>query len=96
MSKPKETTMMSAPQTENRAAPRRHTLKGGRIVFNAGRSTIDCTVRNLSSKGAKLGVSSVVGIPETFDLMLDGHSRQPCRVKWRTLKELGVEFQAPH
>ena len=87
---------MNAPQTENRAAPRRTTLKSGRIVFNAGRSTIDCTVRNLSSKGVKLGVSSVVGVPETFDLILDGHTRQPCRVKWRRLKELGVEFRTEH
>ena len=88
--------MMTAPETENRRTQRRTTLKGGHIVFNAGRSTIDCTVRNLSSKGAKLTVASVVGIPETFDLMVQGHSKQPCRVKWRTLKELGVEFRSEH
>ena len=88
--------MLPASQTENRLIQRRSTLKGGRIVFNAGRSTIDCTVRNLSSKGAKLQVSSVVGIPDTFDLVLDGHARQPCRVAWRTLKELGVAFRTDH
>jgi hypothetical protein len=88
--------MLSEPQSENRQVQRRTTLKGGRIVFNAGRSTIDCKVRNLSAKGAKLQVSSVVGIPDTFDLLLDGHSRQPCRVIWRTLKELGIEFRAEH
>jgi hypothetical protein len=38
-------------------------------------------------------VSSVVGIPGTFDLQLQGNSRQPCRVIWRTLKELGVSFE---
>jgi len=85
--------MLMTPETENRTALRRTTLKGARIVFNAGRSTIDCTVRNLSSKGAKLQVSSVVGIPDTFDLMLDNRSRQPCRVIWRTLKELGIQFR---
>lgn len=88
--------MMTEPQTDNRAAQRRTTLKGGKIVFNAGRSTIDCTVRNMSSKGAKLQVASVVGIPETFDLVLASNSRQACRVKWRTLKELGVEFATTH
>lgn len=88
--------MLPASQTENRLIPRRTTLKGGRIVFNAGRSTIDCTVRNLSSKGAKLQVSSVVGIPDSFDLVLDGNARQPCRVAWRTLKELGVAFRTDH
>lgn len=78
---------------DKRIAPRRSTLKGAKIVFNAGRSTIDCTVRNLSSTGAKLLVTSVVGIPETFDLLLEGNSRQPCRVRWRRLKEIGVEFR---
>lgn len=88
--------MLSPSQSENRNTQRRTTLKGGRIVFNAGRSTITATVRNLSSKGAKLQVSSVVGIPETFDLILDGGARQPCRVVWRTLKELGVAFRMEH
>jgi hypothetical protein len=88
--------MITSPQTENRLTQRRTTLKGGRIGFNGGRSTIDCTIRNLSAKGAKLQVASVVGIPDTFDLLLDGASRQPCRVIWRTLKELGVEFRTHH
>jgi hypothetical protein len=80
---------------EHRGAERRKTLKAGRIVFNAGRSTISCTIRNMSSKGAKLEVASVVGVPDTFDLVLAPHSNQPCRVKWRRLKELGVEFVTP-
>ncbi len=88
--------MMAAPETDKRTSQRRTTLKGGHIVFNGGRSTIDCTVRNLSPKGAKLTVSSVVGIPDTFDLVLATHSKQPCRVAWRRLKEIGVEFNAAH
>ena len=88
--------MVALPNPENRHAARRRTLKGGRIVFNGGRSTIDCTVRNLASRGAKLQVTSVVGIPDTFDLLLEGHAREPCRVVWRSLKELGVEFSADH
>ncbi len=85
--------LMSPTDAERRQVPRRTVLKSGRIVFNAGRSTIDCTVRNLSSSGAKLVLSSVVGIPDSFDLLLDG-ARHPSRVVWRTLKELGVEFSA--
>ncbi len=88
--------MMTSPQTENRLTQRRTTLKSGRIVFNAGRSTINATIRNMSGKGAKLQVASVVGIPDTFDLLLEGNSHQPCRVVWRTLKELGVEFRTHH
>ena len=88
--------MLNPSHDDNRQTQRHSTLKGGRIVFNAGRSTIDCKVRNLSSKGAKLQVTSVVGIPDTFDLLLEGTARQPCRVAWRTLKELGVEFRNEH
>jgi hypothetical protein len=78
--------------TDHRTAPRQRTLKGARIVFNAGRSTIDCTVKNLSATGAKLQVASVVGVPNTFDLVLGEGPPRPCRVVWRTLRELGIEF----
>jgi hypothetical protein len=88
--------MWTASDNDSRHDQRRKTLKGGHIVFNAGRSTIDATVRNLSSRGAKLQVTSVVGIPDTFDLVLDNDGRHPCRVVWRTLKELGVEFRTEH
>jgi PilZ domain-containing protein len=88
--------MLTDQQTDHRGAARRTTLKAGRIVFNGGRSTVDCTVRNLSSRGAKLQVPSVVGIPDTFDLLLEGSARQPCKVAWRRLKELGIEFHAQH
>lgn len=83
-------------QEDHRQALRRLTLKGARIAFNGGRSTVDCTVRNLSPRGAKLQLASVVGIPDTFDLLLDGSSRQPCRVVWRRLKELGIAFRTEH
>jgi hypothetical protein len=88
--------MMAQPDVERRLGSRRTTLKGGRIAFNAGRSTVDCTVRNLSNKGAKLLVNSVVGIPDSFELVLADRSKQSCRVIWRALKELGVEFVVTH
>jgi two-component system cell cycle response regulator len=84
--------MLTTPETELRAVPRRTTLKGGKIALN-NRSTIDCTVRNLSRNGAKLVVASVLGIPDSFDLMLADTVRQPVRVIWRKAKELGVEFE---
>lgn len=79
---------------DDRGAPRQKTLKGARIVFNEGRSTIDCTIRNLSPGGAKLLVTSVVGVPNSFDLVMANGERRACRVAWRALKELGVAFEA--
>lgn len=81
---------------ERREIFRRTTLKSGQIVFNNLRSTVDCTVRNLTAKGAKLQVISVVGIPDYFELLLNGHGRKPAKVIWRTTKELGVEFEVLH
>src|SRR6185369_8385599 len=60
---------------------------------NSGRSTIDCTVRNLSEDGASLDVASPIGIPSRFHLMIVGE-REPreCRQVWQAGKHLGVSF----
>lgn len=77
---------------EKRLAPRRNTMIRAQIVFNGGRSTADCIIRNLSESGAKLELASVGNIPQTFDLIAPGHRPHACRVAWRALKELGVNF----
>lgn len=48
----------------------RRVFKAGRISFNAGHSTIDCTVRGLSDTGASLDVASTAGIPRRFKLQI--------------------------
>jgi hypothetical protein len=59
----------------------RRVLKAGRIVFNGGTSTIDCTVRALGETGARLDVVTTAGIPDRFKLAImdDGLSRA-CQV----------------
>ncbi len=79
--------------SERRSSQRQRTLKGGRIVFNGGRSTIECVVRNLSETGAKLKVNSILGIPDGFELLLSDGSRQRCRLVWRSMTEIGVAFE---
>ena len=79
---------------ERRKVQRHRTLKAGSINFNRA-GGIDCRVRNFSSGGACLEVTSQVGIPEHFDLVIaHDHFRQPCHVVWRTATRLGVEFKA--
>lgn len=63
------------------------------IAYNGGQTRLGCIIRNLSESGAKLEVASVTGIPMSFDLLAPGHRPHHCRVAWRALKELGVEFQ---
>ncbi len=78
---------------ERRTVPRGRTLKGGRIVFNEGRSAIDCAVRNISSAGACIEVTSTLGIPKTFTLMIDGDvTPYDCAQRWASGRRIGVAF----
>jgi hypothetical protein len=79
---------------EKRLAPRRNTMIEAEIAFDGGRTRIGCIIRNLSEGGAKLEVAAVKAIPNSFDLLAPGHRPQACRVVWRALKELGVEFRS--
>jgi PilZ domain len=94
MSTPENRTMetMEKPPQEHRNIARRRALKTARIIFKGHRATIDCTVRNLSDRGACLSVESSIGIPDTFDLVLDHVSVRDCRVTWRKATQIGVEF----
>ena len=67
-------------------------LKGAHISFKGHGAAIDCTVRNLSDRGACLNVESYIGIPDTFDLVLDNAAVRSCRVTWRKATQIGVEF----
>jgi PilZ domain len=78
---------------ERRGNQRHRTLKAGTISFGGG--AIDCTVRNLSEKGAALDVVSPLGIPDRFILVIESDRLQlPCRVVWRKEKRIGVQFDS--
>jgi hypothetical protein len=67
-------------------------LKPARIVFNKHMSTIDCTVRNLTDKGALLIVPTILGVPEEFELIIASEPPRPCRVVHKHESSLGIEF----
>jgi len=79
---------------EKRKVQRGRTLKAGSINFNRD-GGIDCRVRNMSPAGACLEVSSQLGIPNEFVLLI-GYDKfkQTCHVVWRSDTRLGVEFRA--
>ena len=88
-------TLLSAKSTlllERRIAPRRNTFIQAVISF--GRTEVPCIIRNVSDTGAKLEVAKVAGIPDTILLHAPGHRPQTCRVAWRAMKELGVEYRS--
>jgi hypothetical protein len=77
---------------ERQKETRRRTLKAAKIMI-AGKSMIDCKVRNLTYKGASLEVGSPIDIPETFELSIpvDRLTRK-CRVRWRKSNQIGICF----
>lgn len=78
---------------DRRNKRRQKTLKSAKIVFNND-CVIDCAVRNLSETGACIEVSSPLGIPNAFDLVIEHDAlTRPCRVAWKTTKRLGVAFR---
>jgi hypothetical protein len=79
---------------ERRKVQRGRTLKAGSISFN-GAGGIDCRVRSMSPAGACLEVSSPIGIPNDFVLVVGyDQLKQACHVIWRSGTRLGVEFRA--
>jgi hypothetical protein len=91
MSAPENRTM-EKPTQEHRDVARHRVLKGAYITFKGHGTVIDCVVRNLSDGGACLNVETSIGIPDSFDLVLDHASVRNCRVTWRKATQIGVAF----
>ena len=79
--------------TERRLVPRHQISKVGKIVLPNGRPETVCMVRNMSPAGGLLSIGSAYGLPEEFDLQMDGYSRR-CIARWRGPDRVGVRFKS--
>ena len=71
----------------------RRVFKAGQIVFNSGRSAVDCTVRGPGESAAYLDVVSTAGIPDTFKLAIaDDHFSRACSISSKHDKRIEVAF----
>ena len=78
---------------EQRTELRRRTLLSGKILFSGHWSTMDCSVRNLSSGGALLKLAGITELPDTFDLLLPEKRILYAATKaWQSGAEIGVQF----
>jgi hypothetical protein len=94
---------MDVPSTETlfptltgRKHPRTISQKAAMIVVAPELPVIRCTVIDISQSGAGLSlwIGSTFGIPDTFDLIIDGEPKKyACRVAWKQSHKIGVEFQ---
>jgi hypothetical protein len=66
------------------------------VVARRGVEKLQVTLKDLTSTGACLTLSTTSVVPDTFELTFDrGRSSRPCRVKWRSGDQLGVSFEKP-
>lgn len=65
-----------------------------RIEFNAGATTVECTVRDLSDAGARLQVADSVVLPPKFTLFVPKHQRRyNALLRWHRQGFVGIEFE---
>ena len=76
---------------ERRAIPRQRVFKAGTIEFDGG--GVDCTIRNISSRGAALDVQSPVGIPHEIMLrIVSQNESHHGHIVWRKERRVGIAF----
>ena len=78
--------------SERRRYPLIRVQKAAKIVVGTF-SVLDCVVRDLSGTGARIEINNAADLPEAVDVTFDGgHTFRPCRLRWRSSTETGVEF----
>ena len=77
-----------------RKAERLRTLLGARAVFNEGKSTFDCQIRNISTTGALLAIPNLASLPDEDFLLVVPARNKTYRVefRWRSDTAAGVRF----
>jgi len=78
---------------DKRISPRARVLKSGFLSLSDKAPKLACTVCSLSDTGAALRVSTTFGLPQYFDLIVDGMRRR-CHTQWRTENKIGVAFES--
>jgi hypothetical protein len=82
---------------ERRTHPRRRILKTALVTFNEHRSTLPCTVRNMSDTGCSLEFDwDFAMLPERFALIIEVDGQEvDCEVRWSRRRRCGVQFLGP-
>jgi two-component system cell cycle response regulator len=78
-----------------RDAARPRVLLSGKIIFAEGGQCMDCAIRDLSKTGARVRLNSNLPLPgELYLVELRSGIAFECRVAWRRLPEVGLQFLA--
>ena len=78
--------------TDRREAPREQTRAGAFIVCQGSPGVVDCRILDLSSRGARLWVSDIAGVPKFFELHTPEGEAYLCELVRRKADHIGVQF----
>jgi len=82
-------------KSERRAERRQRVLRQAKIKLNGHSTVIDCNVRDLTTRGARLRVDSYFAVPAEFDLAIVGTgTTRRVATRWQIGRDIGVEFVA--
>ena len=69
------------------------TLTAGKVLIANHSPAIDCTILDISEKGACILVSNATDLPPIFRLIVEGTSLcSDCELIWNTGNRIGVAF----
>ena len=82
------------PLLERRPKPRKRVLLTGIITYAGGNYSSECTIRDLSETGARLGAPMHTQIPSDFYLInIRDRVAYHAKVVWRNANNIGVTFK---
>lgn len=75
---------------------RQRMLKAGKVEFGKQGGAVDCIIRDLTGKGARIHLSQAFHVPVEVKLLIvkDGEVRT-CRRVWQKGQEVGLAFTGP-
>jgi len=78
---------------QRRRVARQKSFLRGCIYFNSRRASVDFLIRDISSQGARILISSSVNIPDTVELYIPQKAQTlRARVEWRHNEDIGLVF----
>jgi len=79
--------------TNRRRLVRHRVVKPGLLAYDQGAQTVECLIRDLSERGARIQVANAEELPAELALSFDdGGAPRPCLVRWRKNNAIGIEF----
>lgn len=90
-----ETVSIKPQGADRRRSPRKRALLTGRVAYGEGAFTLNCTIRDISSTGARIALPKGQTVPNELYLVdVRNGCAYEAEVAWRGTFEVGLIFVA--